>query len=352
VAAVGVIREPGFAEGLIEGDEADLVVLGRTLLADPDWPEKARAGEIERIRRCIGWGEGVMARHGEDQPIRCGVNATVGRDEAFSRLKGTEHPKRVLVIGGGPAGMEAARVAAARGHSVTLLEKEEHLGGALRMAAVPPGKRKIRWLIEYYEAELARLGVEVRLGRVATRELVEKMQPDVIVLSTGSICPVPDIPGADLPCVVTAMDALAGKVEITAKRVTVVGGGMIGLETALFLSTRGNSVTVLKRYKTIARSLEPIYRDHLLRELKDRGVKITSEVEVIRVNEGSVTIRDVRGKPSDLPSDMVVLARDPVPERDTLQELEGLPVIPIGDCVRPGKIVDAVREGYSEGRSL
>ncbi len=352
VAAVGVIREPGFAEGLIEGDEADLVVLGRTLLADPDWPEKARAGEIERIRRCIGCGECVMARHCEDQPIRCGVNATVGRDEAFSRLKGTEHPKRVLVIGGGPAGMEAARVAAARGHSVTLLEKEEHLGGALRMAAVPPGKRKIRWLIEYYEAELARLGVEVRLGRVATRKLVEEMQPDVIVLSTGSICPVPGIPGADLPCVVTAMDVLAGKVEITAKRVTVMGGGMIGLETALFLSTRGNSVTVLKRYKTIARSLEPIYRDHLLRELKDRGVKITSEVEVIRVNEGSVTIRDVRGKPSDLPSDMVVLARDPVPERDTLQELEGLPVIPIGDCVRPGKIVDAVREGYSEGRSL
>jgi len=351
VAAVGTIREPEFAEQLLEREEADLVALGRTLLADPDWPLKAKAGEVRRIRRCIGCGECVKARHSEDRPIRCGVNPTVGEGEPFARLERTERPKKVLVVGGGPAGMEAARVAALRGHDVRLVEKGDRLGGTLNIASVPPGKDKIRWLVEYYEAELPSLGVEVVLGSEVTREAVEEVRPDVVILATGSAWPRPDIPGVDLPCVVHATDILRGT-EVEGNDVVVIGGGLLGLETALFLASQGKKVTVLKRYKTIAEDLEPIYRDYMLRELRERKVGIVTEVDVERIGQGLVVVRDKEGNISELSCDVVVLARDPIPERKLLKELEGLDVIPIGDCVRPGRIVDAVRDGYIAGRKL
>ncbi len=352
VAAVGVIREPGFAEGLLSRGEADLIVLGRALIADPDWPNKARAGHPERIKKCIGCGECVNARHHEDHALRCGVNPTVGGNEGFARIEPSEKQRKVLVIGGGPAGMEAARVAALRGHMVTLCDERERLGGTLNLAAVPPGKGKILWLIEYYENELPRLGVQVNLRARVTRATVDELQPDAVIIATGCTCPQENIPGADRPNVVTANDVLSGNEKIAKSHVVVIGGGLLGLETALFLAETGNLVTVLKRYKTIAPDLEPIYRDYLLRELKEHNVSIITEVTVDRITERTVRIRDTRGKARELPAASVVLARNPIPQRALQEELHDFEVYMIGDCVYPGKIVDAVRAGYITGRRV
>jgi len=352
IAAVGVIREPEFAERLLVHNEADLVVLGRTLIADPDWPEKARTGHPEQIRKCIGCGECIKARHHEDQPLRCGVNPIVGMDEEFEWIVPVEEPKKVLVIGGGPAGMEAARVAALRGHEVMLIEKEESLGGTLNIASVPPGKEKIRWLIEYYRSELSRLGVEVRLGVQVTRKIVDELQPDAIIVAIGCTCPQENIPGADRHNVVTAKDMLSGKRTAANDSIVVIGGGLLGLETALFLASKENRVTVLKRYKTIAANLEPIYRDYILRELEEYNASILTEVSVERIDETAVQIKNTHGETRTLSADLVVLARDPLPLRDLQEELRGIEFRSIGDCVRPRLIIDAVREGYLAGKAI
>ncbi len=352
IAAVGVIREPEFAEGLLSRNEADLIVLGRTLIADPDWPNKALSDHPERIRKCIGCGECIKARHYEDRPLRCGVNATVGMDEEFERIVPVEEAKKVLIIGGGPAGMEAARIAALRGHEVMLLEKGDKLGGTLSIASVPPGKEKIRWLIQYYTGELSRLGVEVRLGVQVTRKIVDELQPDAIIVAIGCTCPQENIPGADRHNVVTARDMLSGKRTAANNSIVVIGGGLLGLETALFLASNGNRVTVLKRYKTIAASLEPIYRDYILRELEEYNVSILTEVSVERIDESAVQVKDSHGETRPIPADLIVLARDPVPLRDLQEELRGVKFRSIGDCVRPRLIIDAVREGYLAGRAI
>ena len=352
IAAVGVIREPEFAERLLAHNEADLVVLGRTLIADPDWPEKARTGHPEQIRKCIGCGECIKARHHQDQPLRCGVNPIVGMDEEFERIVPVEESKKVLVIGGGPAGMEAARVAALRGHEVMLIEKEERLGGTLNIASVPPGKEKIRWLIHYYTGELFRLGVEVRLGVQVTRKIVDELQPDAIIVAIGCTYPQENIPGADRHNVVTARDMLSGKRTAANDSIVVIGGGLLGLETALFLASKENRVTVLKRYKTIAANLEPIYRDYILRELEEYNASILTEVSVERIDETAVQIKNTHGETRTLSADLVVLARDTVPLRDLQEELRGIEFRSIGDCVRPRLIIDAVREGYLAGKAI
>jgi NADPH-dependent 2,4-dienoyl-CoA reductase/sulfur reductase-like enzyme len=273
-------------------------------------------------------------------------------DEEFERIVPVEEPKKVLVIGGGPAGMEAARVAALRGHEVMLIEKEESLGGTLNIASVPPGKEKIRWLIEYYRSELSRLGVEVRLGVQVTRKIVDELQPDAIIVAIGCTCPQENIPGADRHNVVTARDMLSGKRTAANDSIVVIGGGLLGLETALFLASKENRVTVLKRYKTIAANLEPIYRDYILRELEEYNASILTEVSVERIDETAVQIKNTHGETRTLSADLVVLARDPLPLRDLQEELRGVEFRSIGDCVRPRLIIDAVREGYLAGKAI
>ncbi len=222
----------------------------------------------------------------------------------------------------------------------------------MNVAAVPPGKGKILWLIEYYENELPRLGVQVNLRVRVTRETVDELQPDVVIIATGCTGPQENIHGVNRPNVVTANDVLSGKEKIAESPVVVIGGGLLGLETALFLAETGNLVTVLKRYKTIAPDLEPIYRDYLLRKLKEHNISIITEVTVDRINDQAVQIRDACGKAHELPAASVVLARNLVPQRSLQDKLNDFETYSIGDCVCPGKIVDAVRAGYIAGRRV
>ncbi len=352
VIAVGVIREPGVAEEILEAGKADFVALGRALNADPQWPNKAQAGEVASIRRCIGCNECVIARHIADAPLRCSVNATVGRSPEECRLEPAPVPKRVLVVGGGPAGMEAARVAALRGHRVTLYEQEPRLGGMLNVAAVPPGKDKLNWIPEYFAHELARLGVEVHLGRPLDAEKVRGLKPDVVIVATGSRPAIPPIAGVDGPNVLVAQELLARQMRFTGQRFAIVGGGMLGLEAAEYLAVQGNGVTVLKRYETIGRSIEPLYRDYLLRELKKHGVEIMTRVEVEAIQADGVLVLDKAGEERIVPADQVVLARAATPSNELAHVLRDLGPIVVGDAAQPRKIINAIEEGYLAARRV
>jgi 2,4-dienoyl-CoA reductase-like NADH-dependent reductase (Old Yellow Enzyme family)/thioredoxin reductase len=346
VIAVGVIREPWLAEEILEAGKADFVALGRALIADPEWPNKALAGEEKSIRKCIGCNECVVARHIEDAPLRCTLDPAVGKGKDFSRLDKADVRKRVLVVGGGPAGMEAARVAALRGHQVALYEKEGRLGGNLNVASVPPGKEKLDWVMEYYSNELPRLGVELHLGEMVDAEMVRSLRPDVVLVATGSEPAVPEVPGVDGPNVIVAQTLLAERMHFADGHIAVIGGGMLGLETAEYLAAQGSAVTVLKRYKTIGRDIEPLYRDYLLRKLKEEGVEIITEVEVEKITGGGVVVRDERGGRRLILADWVVMARGAKPSAKLAQELEGLHPVVIGDARQPRKIIDAIREGF------
>ena len=346
VIAVGVIREPWVAEEILLAGKADFVALGRALIADPEWPNKARTGDVRAIRRCIGCNECVIARHVADAPLRCSLNASVGRGAEACRLERVVTPKRVLVIGGGPAGMEAARVAALRGHRVALYEQEPRLGGMVNVAAIPPGKGKLNWITEFFAHELPRLGVEVCLGESLDAEKVRALNPDVVILATGSEPAIPEIPLTDGSNVLVAQELLASQMRCTGQRFAMVGGGMLGLETAEYLAAQGNAVTVLKRYETIGRGIEPLYRDYLLRELKKHGVEIVTCVEVEAIHADGVLVRDDAAGQRVVPADRVVLARGAKPSGELASAIQDLEPIVVGDAVQPRKIIDAIEEGY------
>ncbi len=352
VITVGVIREPQVAEEILRAEKADFVALGRALIADPEWPHKALAGEEKSIRRCIGCNECVVARHIEDAPLRCTLNPAVGKEMDFSRIGRAEVKRKVLVVGGGPAGMEAARVAALRGHQVALYEKEDCLGGTLNIASVPPGKEKLDWVTEYYAHELPRLGVELHLGEKVDAEVVRALRPDVVIVATGSEPALPEVPGVDEPNVVVAQTLLAERMHFAGERIAVIGGGMLGLETAEYLAAQGNAVTILKRYKTIGRDIEPLYGDYLLRKLKEEGVEIITEMEVEQITGSGVVVRDKRGGRRLIPAGWVVMARGAVASDKLARELEDLHPTVIGDARQPRKIIDAIREGFVTARAI
>jgi NADPH-dependent 2,4-dienoyl-CoA reductase/sulfur reductase-like enzyme len=257
-----------------------------------------------------------------------------------------------LVIGGGPAGMEAARVAALRGYRVTLCERHPRLGGMLNVAAIPPGKEKLNWITEYFAHELPRLGVKVHLGEALDAEKVRALNPDVVIVATGSEPAVLNIPGVDGPNVLLAQELLARQMHFTGQRFAIVGGGMLGLETAEYLAAQGNGVTVLKRYETIGRSIEPLYRDYLLRELKEHGVEIVTRVEVEAIHADGVLVRDDASGERVLPADRVVLAREARPSNELAQAIQDLDPVAVGDAAQPRKIIHAIAEGYLAARAI
>jgi 2,4-dienoyl-CoA reductase-like NADH-dependent reductase (Old Yellow Enzyme family)/thioredoxin reductase len=350
VVASGSITTPELAEKILQEGKADFISLCRPLMADPDFPEKAREGRPEDIAPCIRCGDGCITRGFKAGRLDCTVNAALCREEEF-KIAPVARPKRVAVVGGGPGGMEAARVAALRGHKVTLYEKRK-LGGALLEASVPEFKADLRKLINYLSTQMKKLGVKI-VNQEATSETIKMENFDAVVLATGATPLTPDVPGKNKPHVIQALDVFRG-VE-TGNSVIVVGGGMIGRDAALFLAEQGKKVTITTRGKSISRDMNISERLGYLERLSKQKMEMRTGTQLEEVTDTGVLMRDKDGKRIELKADTVVLAAGLGADRKLFVELSQVPnldLYAIGDCDEPRMIYEAMHEGFETAFEL
>jgi len=352
VIAVGKLGYPELAEKVLQEGKADFIALGRALLADPEWPIKVKEGRLDDIRPCIGDHEGCLCRIIENKYLSCTVNPAAGNERKFVIMP-TDKTKSVLVVGGGCAGMEAARIAALRGHKVTLCEKNDELGGNLIAASVPEFKKDLERFRDYLSTQLRKLGVKILLQTEVTKETIEEMKPEAVIIATGSKPCIPDIPGVEKGTVITALDSLLG-IKETGETVTVAGGGLVGCETAAYLAQRGKKVTIVEMLRDVACDLSLPARAYLLRMLAERGVNVLTEVRILQITNGGAVIVDKHGKKRLLKADTVVLALGMKPRTELFEALKtGVQELHhVGDCVEPGKIIHAIWGAFRTARLL
>lgn len=349
VIAVGVIREPAFAEQILAEGRTDFVAIGRGLIVDPEWALKAREGRDREIRRCISCNEGCLRRRAfMDLPMRCALNAEVGRSPKYLARPIEGAPKKVLVVGGGPGGMEAARVLKLRGHDVTLWEKADALGGQLLLAGIPWFKEKLRWFVEYLRDELKRLQVPCELNREATADNVLKFAPDDLILATGAVPSLPPIPGIQSPFVRSLKDILVEGYEGNGARVVVMGGGVKGAEVGLFLAEKGEITTIVERLDELAGDLEPISRQDLMARLEENKVRMMTGTRIDSIEDQGVRVTRNAGEESLITAQILIPCLGYLPVNALQKTLEGriVNIHTIGDCRRPGMIIHAVSEAY------
>ncbi len=354
VVSGGLITDPRVAVDAVEKGYVDAVFLGRQLIADPEWPRKVAEGRMEDIRPCQACNDGCIGgRVFVMKPSWCSVNPLCGYEYRWpseEQIPKASVKRKVLVVGGGPAGLEAARIAAIRGHDVVLVEKEGELGGTGKVAAVASFKRRVGMLIKWYERQLSKLNVKVITGKEADEKFIEEIKPDVVIIATGSKPLIPDIPGA--ANAVTADDVLLGRASV-GKKVVVVGGGLVGIETAIHLTQQGREVTVVEALPDIARDLEPVSKIALTRPggiLEKCGIKVMVESPVIEIEKDKVIVFRPLARKESIPADTVVLAvgREPVLNKGIIEAAKRVAkeVYVIGDAKKPRKFIDAIHEGF------
>ena len=351
VIAVGRINHPMFAEDAIATGKADIIAMGRASLADPELPKKVIEGRLDEISPCIACLQGcarLLELHEKPDvklKVTCMINPFCAR-ESEMEIKTAATSKKVVIVGGGPAGLEAAWIAAACGHKVTLYEKQQAPGGQFRIAAIPPYKQEIARAINYYVNMCKKYNVLLKPGVEATAEIILAEKPDVVILATGGEPFIPDLKGVTGDRVVTAWDILEGKKQ-AGNKVLIVGGGMVGCETADFLGEHMHNVTIVEMLESIAGDVPLYTREFLKERLKDYGVKIETEASVVEFLDNGVIIKK-GGKESRLEGfDTIVLAMGTKPVDDLKDKLENkVPQLyVIGDALKPRQAIEAIEEG-------
>ncbi len=355
VTAVGRINDPFVAASLIKEKKADLIALGRGLLSDPEFALKASQGRESEIRPCIGCCicfDALMRqiRHSKRGSLICALNPELGR-EGENLLSPAEQKKKVLIIGGGPGGMEAARVAALKGHQVMLWEKSDRLGGSLLLASIPPLKDEINGLTNYLSHQMEVNKVQVKLNKDVTAKDILDAQPDWVIMAVGAKQVIPAIPGINNKNVVMAIDLLSGKVETGAKAV-IIGGGMIGVDVAEYLNKQGKQVTLLSRQVRIGIDIGPSTRWVTMMRIKKSNINIITKVIYKEIRENGILI-ERNGEERFVSADTIIVSGGLVPDRKLIDDLKGkIPLKEIGDCVKTRQITDAIHEGFEAALAI
>jgi len=347
VIAVNKIRDPLFAERILQEGKADLIALGRTLIADPDFVNKTIEGRYDEICPCISCCQGCIQNVlDRDLPMSCTTNPVAGREIEFPAIEKAEVQKKVFIIGGGPGGLEAALIAAERGHDVTIYEKRDRLGGLLIEAAIPPGKTDINRLTNYFKNQIKKLEVKVKLNTEATPALVAAEKPDVVVIAAGGEPILPTIPGVKRENVVIAVDVLEEKVDVGGK-VVIIGGGWQGVELAEFLAAKGKRVTVVEMLSDVGIGMPSPARIPLLFSLEDYGVNIMTLARAEEITESGVIV-SWRGEKKLVEADTVVLAAGYKERQEFFEGFkETAPEVHcIGNSAKSGNIIDATHQGF------
>ena len=340
VITVGRIRTPELANQIIEEKKADLVSMGRALIADPLLPQKALEGKTEEIIPCISCNRCVLSIRRAD--LQCAVNPETGR-ESILVLKKAEHPKKVWVIGGGPGGMKAAEIAARRGHQVTLYEAKDRLGGQFMLAAIPPHKQVLKDFVTYLWRQIDKHGVKTVLNKPFTLNLLEKEEPDAVIVATGSKPAIPEIEGIQKAKVFNVWDALS-KPGPLGQRVLVLGGGGVGAEVADFLSEKGKRVTLMEMREAIALDLVAHLQHYLNLRLLNKEVQVLTSTKALRFEEDGLWVEDPKGTRKLTGFDSVVISMGSVSNADLTEGLKKKvsQVLVVGDAVKPREVMEAL----------
>ncbi|MBW2180098.1 MAG: FAD-dependent oxidoreductase [Deltaproteobacteria bacterium] len=368
------------ARELLSNDMCDMVAIGRGLIADPYLPEKAKTGRENEIIHCIACAQGCFDHLPQGKIVECLCNPKAGHEKERI-IEKTSTPKKVMIVGGGPAGMSAALAANEKGHQVTICEKDDRLGGQLFLAAAPPGREEFAELAKDLETQVNISGVNVMLKTEVDDTLLEKEKPDTVILATGAAPVVPSIPGVDLPHVVQSWDVLLDKVH-TGKNVVVIGGGAVGVETALFLSEKGTlsgeaikflmvnqaedndflyelatrgtkEIVLVEMLEKVGTDIGKTTRWTMLQDMSRHGVTIKVAAKALEITDSTVKI-ECDGKTEEIPADTVVLAvgaQSYNPLQATVEKL-GIPCEAIGDANQIALAFDAVHEGFNAGREI
>ncbi len=381
VFASNRLGDPYVAERALRSGSCDMVCWGRPLIADPELPKKVKEARFDEIVPCIACNQGCFDSIFGAQAVFCILNPRAGR-EMEVQVRKTAQPKRVMVAGGGPAGMEFALTAAQRGHDVTLYEKEDSLGGQVNLAMASPGKADLGRITDSMRGRMNRYGVKAKLGAALTPETIEQEKPDVLAVASGARPVEISVPGIDKPHVHCAWDVLMERVPDIGKNVVIVGGNATGCETAHFLTAMGTpdpavftflmyhtaenpesarkllhhsgrSITVVEMVSRLAGNVGRSARWPLMKSLKMMGVNLRREAKLLEIRDDSVLVETEAGRES-ISADTVILAvgSRSVNELAPAVMTEGVKVVTLGDAKEPRKLTEAIREGFEEALRL
>jgi len=351
VMAVGRINDPMIANEVLSKDQADLVCIGRGLLADPEMPNKAREGRLDEIRICIACNTCMESifRRGR---IECLVNPMLGREKEMAFIP-TRKPRKIMVVGGGPGGLNVAWVAAKRGHDVHVFERRRSLGGQLLPGSIPGHKHELRSLIKFQKKQLEKFGVQCHLNHEVKIKDIQAFNPDVVILATGSLPAIPPVEGINSNIALTYEDVLNGAPP-PYKKAVVIGGGATGLEMALHLAEYGCRVSVVEMLAKIGSGLESMTKKILIGRLNEKNVKIMTETKLIRVVSAGAVVSRSDGEELLIETERVIFATGTRPCNRLYEKIKsfGYETHQIGDCLETRSAKAAIYESAILGRRL